>query len=165
MAISTSAAPYSDFNVELAPEHLLLKAFPNLTTLHGRRRKEFYFFAKALLTARRFAGIVSILMPIGFADGDYFKQYRKILAENYCLTHAIEIPSGIFSETEVRTVLLRVDTSKSRTEHVQISRYVPQTSMIESIVRKRLLPGERIDSKYHESRRQGRRWFWESAVP
>ena len=145
--------PYAEFRQETPPEGLLLKAFPGLTTLHGRRRKEFYFLAKALLIARRFGGIVSILMPIGFADGDYFKQYRQILMDNYCVTHAIELPSNIFPGTEVRTILIRVDAAKAKTNYVQISRYLSQGSLLKPIVRKRLISGERMDAKYHLGRR------------
>lgn len=64
--------PFTETNPTPQMESILESAFPGLHTKQGRKRLELYFFARSLLTAKKFKGYVTILMPMNFADGDIY---------------------------------------------------------------------------------------------
>lgn len=127
------------------------KAFPDLTGKHGADRAEVQFLARALVTARGYGGRVVMVMPIGFADGDFYRKVRASLMQNYDLRKVIEVGSGIFSDTEARTVILVVDTARTKTEAVKIYS-LDGESMRPQLVRKGgLEAGARLDARYHQA--------------
>lgn len=127
------------------------KAFPDLAGKHGADRAEVQFFARALVTARKYGGKVVMIMPIGFADGDFYRKVRVSLMQNYGLTKVIEVGSGIFSDTEARTVILVVDTARTKTGLVKIYD-LDRVSKRPRMVRKGPLEaGARLDARYHQA--------------
>lgn len=131
----------------------LKAAFPGLSTKLGYKRSELYFLARSLLLAKERHGIVVILMPIGFADGDIYRQYREILMQHYSLTRVIEVPGNMFSCTEARTSLLVIDTRTKGTRKTEISRYVESSGKVEAVFKGEVLPGSRLDARFHAGRR------------
>lgn len=144
--------PYTEMEVTPAMARLLALAFPNLSTKQGYKRAELYFLARSLLIARKTGGIVSILMPMGFGDGEIYRHYRKSLMENYGLLKAIEVQAKVFGQTEARTVLLVIDTSKSETRKVEISRFDAESGKTAVIYRGPLDTGARLDARYQVGR-------------
>lgn len=142
--------------VELAPtdsmRKILQKAFPNLTTKLGSRRAEVYFLARSLLIAKTTGSTVAILMPISFADGDIYTQYRAELMKNYSIKKAIEIPESVFVATEARTVLLIIDTSLNKTNQIDIGRLDVATGKVKRIFKGELHNGDRLDARYYDGR-------------
>jgi hypothetical protein len=144
--------PYTETEVTPAMTRLLSLAFPDVSSKLGYKRAELYFLARSLLLAKRTGGIVSILMPMGFGDGDIYRHYRRSLMSNYGLLKAIEVQARVFGQTEARTVLLVIDTSKSVTQEVEISRFDAELGKSAVIYRGRLEAGERLDARYQEGR-------------
>lgn len=127
------------------------KAFPDLAGKHGADRAEVQFLARALVTARQHGGKAVMIMPIGFADGDFYRKVRVSLMQNYGLTKVIEVGSGIFSDTEARTVILVVDTARTKTGSVKIYD-LDRVSKRPRLVRKGILEaGARLDARYHQA--------------
>jgi predicted RNA methylase len=144
--------PFAEMAPSAPTQRVLLQAFPQLKTKHGGRRAEVYFLARSLLVAKATKGTVAILMPISFADGDIYTQYRSELMQNYCVRKAIEIPGSAFSATEARTVLLVIDTGCGCTNEVEIGRFNMQTKKVEAIFKGQLEPGQRLDARYYDGR-------------
>lgn len=144
--------PYAEISPTELTRSVLLKAFPRLATKLGARRAEMYFLARSLLIAKATRGTVAILMPISFADGDIYIQYRAELMHNYGVRKAIEIPGNAFSATEARTVLLIIDTSDSETSEVEIGRFSIETEKVEQIHKGILHPGQRLDARHYDGR-------------
>ena len=126
-------------------------AFPGLTTNYGRRRLEMYFFAKSLLLAKQHSGILSIFLPISFAEGDVFQQYRKILCDNYYVEKAIEVPENVFACTETRTILLIIRMDRPHITKTNISRINPITFKLESLSNEHMTNGTRLDARFHQN--------------
>ncbi|MBI5007875.1 MAG: SAM-dependent DNA methyltransferase [Nitrosomonadales bacterium] len=127
------------------------KAFPGLTGKLGTHRAEVQFLARALVTARPVGGRVVFVMPIGFADGDIYSRIRALLTSQYRLLKCIEVPAGIFADTEARTVVLVIDTAGEggiETEVCEVQAYSAQPLRVVSKVIK---PGERLDARYHKA--------------
>jgi N-6 DNA Methylase len=129
-------------------ERELRQAFPGLTSRLGMKRLELYFLARALLLAKRHDGVVAIVMPIGFADGDVYSQYRRELLANYRLLHAIEIPENVFDGTEARTILLVLDTAKAETSRIKVSYLDADSGKVKSVYQGLIASGERLDARY-----------------
>lgn len=144
--------PYTETEVTPAMARLMSLAFPDISTKLGYKRAELYFLARSLLLAKKTGGVVSILMPMGFADGDIYRHYRKSLMANYGLLKAVEVQARVFGQTEARTVLLVIDTSKSVTRRVEISRFDAQSCKTAVIFRGHLDAGARLDARYQEGR-------------
>jgi predicted RNA methylase len=143
--------PYTETVATPAMTKTLRAAFPGVSTKLGHKRAELYFLARALLIAQKTGGVVSILMPMGFGDGDVYKQYRASLMKNYGLLKAIEV-SAVFEQTEARTVLLVIDTSMSVTKKVEISRFSSERGDVQKICCATLEAGERLDARYHDGK-------------
>jgi hypothetical protein len=144
--------PYTETDVTPAMSRLLSLAFPDVSTKLGYKRAELYFLARSLLLARKTGGIVAILMPMGFGDGDIYRHYRRSLMANYGLLKAVEVQARVFGQTEARTVLLVIDTSKSVTQKVEISRFDADSGKSALIYRGLLDAGARLDARYQEGR-------------
>lgn len=127
------------------------KAFPNLAGKHGADRAEVQFLARALVTARQHVGKVVMIMPIGFADGDFYRKVRVSLMQNYGLTKVIEVGSGIFSDTEARTVILVVDTARTKTDSVKIYDLDRVSRRPRLVCKGPLEAGARLDARYHQA--------------
>lgn len=144
--------PFTEINPSQNMQKLLLKAFPGLTCKLGRRRSELYFLARSLILAKANHGSVTILMPMGVADGDTYRQYRQILMTQYSLRQVIEIPANAFQSTEARTVLLVIDTNSKGGGNIEIGRYCIATNEVEIVFNGALQPGDRLDARFHEGR-------------
>ena len=144
--------PYAEMEVTPAMTRLLRRAFPDVSTKLGYKRAELYFLARSLLIAKKTGGVVSILMPMGFGDGDIYRQYRRSLMENYGLKKAIEVQAKVFGLTEARTILLVIDTSISSTTNVEICRFHAETGRASMIYNGLLDSGDRLDARYQEGR-------------
>lgn len=144
--------PFSETNPSLEMQSILESAFPGLNTKLGRKRLELYFLARSLLMAKKFKGTVTILMPMGFADGDIYSSYRAILMNCYSLRKVIEITTNTFHATEARTVMLVIDTTLTPNKNVEIYRYHSECNELELISDRALASGERFDARYHEGK-------------
>jgi type I restriction enzyme M protein len=143
--------PYTEIVATAAMTRDLHAAFPGVSTKLGHKRAELYFLARSLLLAKKTRGTVSVLMPMGFADGDIYSQYRASLMVHYGLLKAIEV-SAVFEQTEARTVLLVIDTSKHDTRDVEVSRYDPIKDIVSTVYYGPLKAGERLDARYQEGK-------------
>jgi len=147
--------PFAEITPTAMTQKILLNAFPEITTKLGGRRAEVYFLARSLLIARATGGTVAILMPISFADGDIYTQYRLELMRNYCVKKAIEIPGSAFTSTEARTILLVIDTANtSCAKEIEIGRFNVEAKKVERIYLGELQPGQRLDARYYDGRAQ-----------
>lgn len=146
--------PFAEIAPTESMRKLLHKAFPGLTTKLGGRRAEVYFLARSLHIAKASEGVVAILMPISFADGDIYSQYRTELMRNYAVKEVIEIPESAFVATEARTVLLIIDTSISKTTQINIGRFDTESRTVKRIYKGELEPGQRLDARYYDGRAQ-----------
>lgn len=144
--------PFSETPISLDHRALLDAGLPAAPSNYGPKRLDLLFLSKYLQWARKAGARISILMPCGFADGDMYARYRASLLENYGLIRAIEIPAGLFTSTEARSVLLVIDGAKTRSRRVQIGRYLP-SGVVELIYEGPIVPGERIDARYHAGKR------------
>ncbi|MDO8653491.1 MAG: N-6 DNA methylase [Undibacterium sp.] len=144
--------PFTEMVPTDALRKILFKAFPGLTTKLGGRRSEVYFLARSLLIAKVSNGTVAILMPISFADGDIYSQYRSELMKNYAIRKVIEIPENAFIATEARTVLLIIDTSLNNTKQIDIGRFDVTTEKVSRIYKGQLHAGDRLDARYYDGR-------------
>lgn len=144
--------PFTEFEPNQFTQNLLRNAFPGLTGKMGHKRSELYFLARSLLIAKATKGMVAIVMPIGFADGDIYTQFRRELMSGYAVRSAIEFPPQTFAATEARTILLVVDTSGVGSNNIQIARYDMRNRKSIVIRSGVLVPGERLDARYHEGR-------------
>lgn len=142
--------PFTEFRPTADMQELLGAAFSGLTTKLGRKRSELYFMARSLILAKANQGTVVILMPIGFADGDIYRQYRHILMTQYAVRRAIEIPGSAFEATEARTILLVIDTHTQGGGDIEIGRYCGRTHEVETVFKGTLPAGERLDARFHE---------------
>lgn len=127
------------------------KAFPDLTGKHGVDRAEVQFLARALVTARKYGGKVVMVMPIGFADGDFYRKVRVSLMQNYGLRKVIEVGSGVFSDTEARTAILVIDTAKTKTGSVKIYDLDHMSKRPRLVRTGHLEAGTRLDARYHQA--------------
>lgn len=141
--------PFTEIDPTEEMQNLLQRAFPGITTKLGQRRSELYFLARSLLLAVAHQGMVVILMPISFADGDIYRQYRQLLMKHYSIRRAIEIPPNLFTATEARTVLLVIDTRPGGQAETEVARFNAIDHSVETIFRGVLVPGERLDARYH----------------
>lgn len=130
-------------------EGFLKKAFPSLKTTKGRNRLEIQFLAKYLDLIRAGDKLV-IVLPASFADGDTYKEYRKILMNDYVVTSATEFNGDTFEGTEAKTVALII--AKKITPAVQPVDifHFDYASRSERLVFSGVLrEGERLDAKYY----------------
>lgn len=146
--------PFAEIEPTDSMRKILRKAFPGLITQLGRRRAEVYFLARSLNIAKINDGVVAILMPISFADGDIYSRYRAELMKNYALKTAIEIPESVFVATEARTVLLIIDTSISKTTEVDIGLFDVEIKAVKRVHIGKLESGQRLDARYYDGREQ-----------
>lgn len=144
--------PFTEIEPPQSTRNLATAAFPGTSGKMGYKRTELYFLARSLLVAKLAKGMVAIVMPVGFADGDIYTQYRRALMSTYAVRRAIEFPAQTFAATEARTILLIVDTAEVGSRYVEIARYDAQNRKSEVIYRGGLVPGERLDARYHEGR-------------
>lgn len=144
--------PYTEMDATREMRIHLSKAFPALRFKLGHRRSELYFLARSLLLAKKTGGTVAVLMPMGFADGDIYHQYRQSLMAHYGVRKAIEVCANAFGQTEARTVLLVIDTSLPKTTKVEISRYTVASGRSQVVFHGVLTLGERLDARYHEGK-------------
>ena len=98
-------------------------AFPNLIGKKGTDRAEVQFLARALALAKKFDGRVVFVMPIGFADGDTYRNLRAALTEEFNLLRCVEIIGAAFCETEARTVVIVVEPKRGKVIPTEILEY------------------------------------------
>lgn len=124
-------------------------AFPSLKTAKGRNRLEIQFLAKYLNLIREGDKLV-IVLPASFADGERYREYRKILMNYYQVTSATEF-SDVFEGTEAKTVALIIS-KKSKLEPLPIKIFhFDFTGKSEQLLFSgTLLEGERLDAKYYK---------------
>ncbi|XTI73269.1 N-6 DNA methylase [Acidithiobacillus sp. AC3] len=146
--------PFTEMEPTTVALELIAKAFPSVTSKLGIKRSELYFLARSLLVAKALKGVVAVVMPIGFVDGDIYTQYRKALMTEYAVKSVTEIPAQTFSFTEARTALLVIDTAINGSTEVDICRYSACGNETLIIYRGPIDPGERLDARYHEGRLQ-----------
>lgn len=127
------------------------KAFPNLGGKRGTERAEVHFLARALVVASKSGGRVVFVMPIGFADGDTYRNVRAALMEEYALIRCVEVIGNPFSETEARTVVIVVDTQKKSAQVTEISEFDVTTGHVSKVIDAALPPGSRLDARYHRA--------------
>ena len=86
----------------------------------------------------RSEGILSIVLParITFAGGNV-KELREFLQSMYCLKEISDLPSGIFDNTGVKTLLFTFTTG--RTDEVTIKRFVFEDEDVRKTGNKKLL--------------------------
>lgn len=136
-------------NVSLAADASLKSAFPNLKTTKGRNRLEIQFLAKYLNLIQEGDKLV-IVLPTSFADGDTYKEYRKILMNHYTVTSAIEFSADIFEKTEAKTVALIISVkTQSEPSSVEISRFNYGCLSDQLVFSGELINGERLDAKFY----------------
>jgi N-6 DNA Methylase len=129
----------------------LRRAFKGLTGKLGQDRAELQFLARSLLTARASGGRVVIVLPIGFADGDVYRQLRTLLMTQYKLIRCIEICGDVFLDTEARTVMLVIDTVGAPSAQVEICEMPAGATKPISVCEVTLEPGVRLDARYHKA--------------
>lgn len=82
--------------------------------------------AENLALHLRSEGILSIVLPAKITfGGGRVKELREFLQSMYCVKEIAELPSGLFENTGVKTVLITITTG--RTDEVTIKRYVTKT--------------------------------------
>ncbi len=143
--------PFTEFNPIENNREMLERVFPDLKSKLGRKRSEIYFLARSIELAKARNGTVVIVMPISFADGDIYSQYRKSLMQKYSLRKVIEIPSNTFGMTEARSVILVIDTlSPEPGFKTEILKYDPELKCPLKVSETIINPGDRFDARYHE---------------
>lgn len=125
------------------------RALPDAQGRKGSDRAEIQFLARALVIGGSVGARIAIILPIGFADGDTYGRIRASLMENYCVRKCIEIVGAPFHDTEARTVVLIIDTAGTRPAPTEICEFDARTEQIVRISKKRLVPGTRLDARYH----------------
>jgi Restriction endonuclease S subunits len=82
--------------------------------------------AENLALHLRSEGILSIVLPAKITfGGGRVKELREFLQSMYCVKEIADLPSGLFENTGVKTVLITITTG--RTDEVTIKRYVTET--------------------------------------
>ena len=82
--------------------------------------------AENLALHLRSEGILSIVLPAKITyGGGRVKELREFLQSMYCVKEIAELPSGLFENTGIKTVLITITTG--RTDEVTIKRYVTET--------------------------------------
>lgn len=145
--------PFGDVAADALGKRLIARAFPDVDSEFGAKRLELQFLARYLEWARAVDGMVSILLPCGFADGDIYRKYRISLMTRYGLRRVIEIAPSSFPSTEARCALLVIDGGMRATDQVEICRYDATTMRTELVFKGLVAPGERLDARYHLSKR------------
>jgi hypothetical protein len=139
---------------EMAPtdeaSELIRFAFPGVSGKLGNKRSELYFLARSIQIAKASRGVVALVMPIGFADGDLYIQYRQSLMTQYTVVRTVEFPGQTFTGTEARTILLVIDTGRPGTGEIEIRRYNQESGESDLVCRKFLSAGDRLDARFHE---------------
>jgi hypothetical protein len=125
------------------------KAFPDVDGKKGSDRAEVQFLARALVVGRAVGARVSIILPIGFGDGDTYRRIRTSLMQNYRLLKCIEVIGTPFQDTEARTVVLVIDASLAKPTLTEICEYDCLTQKLTRVAKKHLSPGARLDARYH----------------
>jgi predicted RNA methylase len=141
--------PFGEADDEALGRSLLRKAFPDVESEFGIKRLEMQFLARYLVWARNVNGMISILMPSGFSDGDMYRKFRASLMNSVGLRRVIEIAPSSFVATEARCSLLVIDAALRSTNTVQICRYDEQTKQVVLVYEGPIEPGERLDARYH----------------
>lgn len=131
------------------------KAFPDIKGKKGVDRAEIQFLARALVLGRQAAARVVLVMPIGFADGDTYRQIRASLMRHYRLIKCIEITGTPFQDTEARTVVLVIDAASTGAGATEISEFDSDSKKTVRIAKETLLPGTRLDARFHKVQRLG----------
>ena len=108
--VIVSNPPFCEFEPTKQLSKMLVSALPGTTTRHGLRHTALYFLARALLLGKSLTARVLIVLPISFAESDFWVQYRRVLTTLYRVDRSIELPSGCFGQTEARAVLLDIRT-------------------------------------------------------
>jgi predicted RNA methylase len=144
--------PFGDAAPDERGRQLVAAAFPGGPVDVGCKRLEMQFLARSLAWARSVDGLVSIVMPCGFADGDVYRKFREELTSGFGLRRVIEIPASSFPSTEARCVVLVVDTAARTTRSVEICRYDRATGKVERVYRGPVASGERLDARFHLSK-------------
>lgn len=139
--------PFCEVAVSPTNRRLLDQALPAPASAFGPKRLELLFLARYLTWARKNSAVISILMPCGFADGDMYSRYRSALLSNYGVRRVIEVPGGLFSCTEARTVLLVIDGLQTRTKRIDICA-LQKDGSIDVVHSGLVAPGERLDARY-----------------
>jgi len=127
------------------------KAFGGLTGKLGVNRAEVQFLARALVTARPFGGRVVFVMPVGFADGDVYSHIRAHLTSQYRLLKCIEVPGGVFTDTEARTVVLVIDTAGEGGIETEVYEVDVCNTQLRRVATRKIKSGERLDARYHKA--------------
>lgn len=141
--------PFGEAEDEILGRALLRKAFPDVESEFGYKRLEMQFLARYLDWAKNVKGVISILMPCGFADGDMYRKFRASMMNSIGLRRVIEIAPSSFVATEARCSLLVIDGARRSTKSVEICRYDENTKQVELVYEGPIAPGERLDARYH----------------
>ena len=141
--------PFGEADDEALGRILLGKAFPDVESEFGIKRLEMQFLARYVDWAKKVNGMISILMPCGFSDGDMYRKFRASLMNSVGVRRVIEIPPSSFVATEARCSLLLIDGARRSTTSVQICRYDAYTKEVIPVYEGPVAPGERLDARYH----------------
>jgi hypothetical protein len=129
----------------------LERAFQTFKGRLGADRAEIQFLARALVTAKTCNGRVVFVMPVGFADGDLYKEIRASLMREYSVKRCIEVAASTFRNTEARTVILVVEPKGVRPCPVEICEYDAVEDVCKTVAKTILDPGSRLDARYHKA--------------
>lgn len=131
-------------------ESAIARAFPGLKTKKGKYRLEIQFLAKCLNLLREKPGCLVIVLPVSFADGETYKEYRRVLTTEYCVEAAIEFSADIFHKTEAKTVALIVSYSPSQKCQTKISEFNLATGAEKKVFTGYMKDGARLDAKFYK---------------
>lgn len=127
------------------------RAFPDLIGKQGVERAEIQFLARSLVVGKQHGARVVMVMPIGFADGDIYRNIRKSLMSHYHILRSIEVSGCAFDDTEARTVVLVIDTSAPPARSTEICDFDYINNRIVRVLKGKLQPGTRLDARYHRA--------------
>lgn len=127
------------------------KAFPDVSGKSGKSRLEIQFLARALCLLKTRNDLLIMILPSGFADGEKYRSLRKSLCSNYDLINAMEVPEGVFLNTEAKTTVLTVRLKENQGAEVStnLTKFVPESKNEELVYSAILQDGQRLDASYY----------------
>lgn len=108
------------------------------------------FLAQNLRFLRR-SGHLAVIVPDGIVSGARHRRLRESLLEMHNLREAIELPSGTFKRTEVRTHLLVIQKGFSSAEPIQLRRLCRQ-GLTEPVLLDHAEAAGRMDYSFHSAK-------------
>lgn len=99
----------------------LLKEYFSFNFPIGSKTRAEYIFIAQYLKALKPDGILAIILPETIISGVRSKDFRVKLLKSFSVEEVIEIPSGLFTNTEARTYALFIRNSEPKVDTVKLS--------------------------------------------